>query len=800
MSRNLNNILFHQAYFFIFDGYGNSYRRLQQQMRTTVLPFLMALLTVTNTFAQEIFEIHARPTARTGMAPGNSEPLSTGFSGTGANIDVVYHRANWTVDPNAGTNITGTITTFFKTIQANVSVITFDLVKQSFQNNVTAIYHGNNCMVSFPSSGNTDILTIQLPAAITTTNTLDSVTISYAGIPIEDGLGGGFVRESYIDNFGQVQNYITTLSESYEDKNWWPCKADMQDKIDSMDMHITVPWNGTDTFWAAGVGVLTDSLITGNWRTYTYKTRYPIASYLVFMSAAKFNRYYSSVELNETIIPVYWYLLGGKQASYYNTALTAMEKINPVLQEFSKLVGDYPFKNEKHGFYDGLAGAAGMEHQTFSGMASNALTSLPTLNHELIHQWFGDNVTFATWNDLWLAEGFARYGEILAAELVPSLGYSPFTRRRGRKNAALSLLNISAWIPDGNIANSGTIWNTSYGSAIYERGCMVVSMLRTMCGDEKFFAALRNYQTRLSGKAATTDSLKRFFNEQLGTDISEFFRDYVGGSGNASIAVGGRGNPIYEIKWNSPAQNSLLLGVKSQLRTAGSNVSYFNGPVTVRAVQYNPAKDTTVVFFDWGNGNLAKAGNGIQLPVSNNLLQYNLSFTPDSLFYDDSARTMSTGSMVLDTMLKGFVWYGTSSNNWFDAANWDGCCGVPPAGADVTIATTNFPPVLSSSVAVNNLTINTGRFIALGENTLTVSGIVKGDGGLAGSPASTLAITGKAGTLRFVTGIYDEVTLGSLNLGANATAAVASDVSVGSVNVNPLAQLTVLSGVQLITN
>ncbi len=769
-------------------------------MKHIFLLFLFSICAVSIGLPQEKFDIHARPAARTGGSSGNATPLSTGFSGTGANMDVIYHRVNWTVDPNAGANITGTITTYFKTIQSNVSVISFDLVKQSFQNTVTARYHGTSCSVSFPSAGNVNVLSIQLPSVITAANSIDSITISYSGVPIEDGLGGGFVRESYIDELGQVQNYITTLSESYEDRNWWPCKADMQDKVDSMDMHITVPWAGADTFWAAGVGILTDSAVSGNWRTYTYKTRYPIASYLVFFSAAKFNRYYSSVELNETNIPVYWYLLGGKQPSYYNAAIAAMEKINPVLQQFSKLIGDYPFKNEKHGFYDGLAGAAGMEHQTFSGMASNALTSLPTLNHELMHQWFGDNVTFATWNDLWLAEGFARYGEILAAELVPSLGYSPFTRRRGRKNAALSLLNTSAWIPDGNIANSATIWNTSYGSAIYERGCMVVSMLRTMCGDEKFFAALRHYQTRLSGKAATTDSLKRFFNEQLGTDISEFFRDYVGGSGNGATAAGGRGNPVYEIKWNSPAQNSLLLGVKSQARTAGSNVSYFNGPVTVRAVQYNPLKDTTIVFFDWGNGSLAKAGNGIQLPVSNNLLPYNLSFTPDSLFYDDSARTMSTGSMVLDTLLKGFVWYGTSNNNWFDAANWDGCCGVPPTGADVTIATINFPPVLSSSVAVNNLTINTGRFIALGENTLTVSGIVKGDGGLAGSPASTLAITGKAGTLRFVTGIYDDVALGSLNLGANAAASIATDVSVGSVNVNPLAQLIVLSGVKLITN
>jgi hypothetical protein len=759
----------------------------------SILYFLSIYLT-----AQEKFRVHARPSARSGQ--GSVQPLSTGFSGTGSNIDVTYHRAHWTIDPNAGTNITGTITTFFKTTEPDVSTISFDLIKQSFENSTTVRYHGINCSVSFPSSGNVNVLTIELPSVITTVNTIDSVTISYSGIPIEDGLGGGFVRENYFDQFGQVQNYITTLSESYEDKNWWPCKSDMQDKIDSMDINVTVPWSGTDTFWVASNGVLVDSSIAGAQRTFSYKTRYPMASYLVFLSAAKYNRYYSNVEISETNTPVYWYLLGNKTQSYYDNAITAMAKMNPVVQAFSNKLGEYPFKNEKHGYYDGLVGAGGMEHQTFSGMASDALTSLVTLDHELMHQWFGDNVTFATWNDLWLAEGFARYGEILAAELVPSLGYSPFTRRRGRKNAALSLSNTSLWIPDASIANSGTIWNSNYGSAVYERGCMVVSMLRTICGDEKFFTALRNYQIQLSGKSASTDSLKRFFNDLLGTDISEFFRDYVGGSGNGTTSVGGKGNPVYEIKWNSPAPNKLLAGVKTQTRTASSNVSYFNGPVALRAMKINPAKDTTIIFFDWGNGNLSRAGNGIQPPVSNNVLSYNLSFTPDSLFYDDSARTLSTGSTVLDTTLKGFVWLGTSNSNWFNAANWASCCGVPPANADVTIATINFPPVLSSSVIINDLTINTGKFIAIGENTLTINGIVNGTGGIAGSPSSTLAIAGKAGTLHFVTGIYDEVALGTLNVGANANATIANNITIGFVNINPQAQVTVQTGIRLTTN
>ena len=51
-------------------------------------------------------------------------------------------------------------------------------------------------------------------------------------------------------------SFLYTLSESYEDRDWWPCKADMKDKIDSMDIIVNVPWSGADTFWVATNGKL----------------------------------------------------------------------------------------------------------------------------------------------------------------------------------------------------------------------------------------------------------------------------------------------------------------------------------------------------------------------------------------------------------------------------------------------------------------------------------------------------------------------------------------------------------------
>ncbi|MEP7231509.1 MAG: M1 family aminopeptidase [Ginsengibacter sp.] len=571
---------------------------------------------------------------------------SSGYSGTGSNIDVVYHRMWLRVNPDSTLYIKGYVQTNFVTTQNNVSNISFDL------NSVFTIdsvyYQGAKLPAgNIIRSGN--IFNIVLSGTLPI-NTIDSVKIFYQGVPPAPfgGFPEGFRKYTLSTaSYNNADNYITTLSESYEDRDWWPCKADMQDKIDSMEISLNVPWAfpaARDTFWGIANGMLVDSAISGNSRSFTYKTNYPIASYLVGVSVGRFNHYYrGTVNISGTNVPVVYHLLADRKTSYA-TNIANLDKMNLVLVAFSQKFGDYPFKKEKHGYYDGLVGAGGMEHQTSSCINTASLNSLTTIAHELMHQWFGDNVTTATWNDLWLAEGFARYSEALVAELVPSLGLSAYSRRNTIKTTALGLSGESAWIPDASASNSVALWGSNYGKTVYDRGAMVASMLRALSGDAIYFQALRNYQAGRALNFANTDTLKNYFNAMLNVDISEFFRDYVGGSGPAATAIGGVGNPVYSINWNSPSVKKLAVQVASQTKSSGSNVSYFDGPVVLHVKGSLVAQDTTIVFFDWGLGNLSYAGNGLSAPVAGNLLTYNLSFTPISVAYDDSARTLSTGS------------------------------------------------------------------------------------------------------------------------------------------------------------
>lgn len=562
---------------------------------------------------------------------------SSGFSGTGSNIDVKYHRFTWTIDPDVAKKLSGSVTTYFVTTQNNVNAINFDFNKSSFNNgNLSVSYHGVAVTASFPSSGNVNILNITLPSALAI-NKLDSVTIFYSGAPpAVNGQAEGYQQKS----IAGMGNFVYTLSESYEDKDWWPCKADMQDKIDSIDFIITTP----AAFTAAANGVLKSTVISGSNKIYTFKHRHPIASYLVAVAVAKYTVFdRGTVNINGTNMPVVYYIFTGRGASA--TQLTAMDFCKQELVEFSKKFGDYGFKDEKYGMYE-FGWSGGMEHQTFSAMDYSAMGSWSVIAHELGHQWFGDKVTFATWNHLWLAEGFASYCEALAAELIPALGKSAVTQRSGFKTKANNATNrnYSCYLPDATIANSNVLWNSNYGTTVYARGAMVVSMLRILLGDAKFFQACKNYLSDplLAYRSATTADLQRHMEAVAsGYDLTPFFNSWVYGNGYPDY------NTVNAVQWY-PSGTKIIINVVGQTKSTGSNVGYYYTPIPLR-VEGAGGKDTIIVVYDQ-NGKLSKGGNGISAPVNNNIL-FELGFTPTSVSFDPYNMSLANGAAPLKIFL-----------------------------------------------------------------------------------------------------------------------------------------------------
>ena len=116
--------------------------------------------------------------------------------------------------------------------------------------------------------------------------------------------------------------------------------------------------------------------------------------------------------------------------------------------------------------------------------------------HELAHQWFGDDVALARWQDIWLNEGFATYAEWLWAEHE-----GQGTPQEIFKDTYDS---IPADDPFWQVKIGDPGIDLLFDEAVYTRGGMAVQALRNEVGDQTFFRILKRWTSSKSGGNGTT--------------------------------------------------------------------------------------------------------------------------------------------------------------------------------------------------------------------------------------------------------------------------------------------------------
>ena len=391
-----------------------------------------------------------------------SAKLRSVLSGASDNYDLKYHRCEWEIDP-AVYHIKGVITSYFKPKVSNFDQMEFDLSDSLTVDSV--VYH--NSPLSFNQT-QPDILQIILPAVIPS-DTLDSVMVYYQGTPPNTGFG------AFIQSNHNGTPIIWTLSEPFGAKEWWPCKQSLNDKIDSVEILVTTP----QAYRVASNGLLVSEIQSGGNKIYHWKTKYPIAAYLVAIAVTNYSYYSDFVPMqNGDSLEVLNYVY----PEDLSNAQLQTPAIIDMIQFFDSLTITYPFANEKYGHAQ-FGWGGGMEHQTMSFMV-NFGSSL--MAHEVAHQWFGDHVTCGSWQDIWLNEGFATYFEGLIKERFFPTSWMSW------KAAAIS--NITS-APDGSvICDDTTSVNRIFnGRLSYKKGAYLLHMLRWKLGDSLFFTAIKNF-------------------------------------------------------------------------------------------------------------------------------------------------------------------------------------------------------------------------------------------------------------------------------------------------------------------
>ena len=468
-------------------------------------------------------------------------------------IDIKFYELNLDIDFNSS-RLRGSVTVNGVIGNIYPDFIELDLydnmtVDSILQNNIPILYLHENDMLKIPISD----ITLN-------DENLFSLTIFYQGTPDHCGAGGF--------KFDEHQNigHVWTLSEAYCARSWWPCKDDPSDKADSVNIIVSVPIE--PAYIVASNGLLSSTTINNNKKTYFWKERYPITTYLVSLAIYPYTKWvdqYVSPISSDTMLIEHYVFPDRYEASYPNYSLT-----KDMLSFFSELFGEYPFISEKYGHADFTWGG-GMEHQTLSSMGS---FSQNLMVHELSHSWWGNLITCKTFNDIWLNEGFARYCQALWAEHM-----------YGRE-AYFDFMNNHAYYGAGTIYVENPSSNSQIFSAglSYNKASWVLHMLRHKVGETMFFDILKSYASNdsLSYNAASTSDFQKVCEDISGLDFEQFFQQWIYGEKYPKYELSWwhEGNGIYNVKIDQ-VQSYNFFSMPIDLKFSGSA-----GPILV---------DTTIV-------------------------------------------------------------------------------------------------------------------------------------------------------------------------------------------------------------
>ncbi len=515
-----------------------------------------------------------------------------------SNYDVKYYRLAVEINPNINF-ISGNVTNYFvPTEDAGMSEIKLDCA-EALQVD-SAKYHGNNVTFSVVID---EQRTFYFPNTITKGN-LDSLTIFYHGTPVSTGFGS-FYKGVHGANSAPI---VWTFSVPYGAKDWWICKNTLDDKADSLDLFVKT----LSQYKAVGNGKLVEILpdADGISHSFHWKHRYPITSYLVATSVTNYSSYSDYlVSPNNDSLEILNFV--------YPENLTAAKQgtiaLLPVIQFYESKFGKYPFRKEKFGHAQ-FGWGGGMEHQTMV-FVTNFDKGL--LAHELAHQWFGDAITCGTFRDVWLNEGFATYVTALADEPNSAITF---------KNWKASTINAITAQTNGSVYNPDTTdYNRIFDYRLtYQKGAMLLNMLRYKIGDSAFFAGMKAYMadTTLVYKYAQTINFHNQMTVTSGQNLAFFFQKWFYSEGY----------PKYDLRWAQTADAKIV--VKLNQTTSHPSVIFYEMPVEIRF--RNATRDTTVRFEHIFSGQIE---------------YFNLGFTPTFVGFDPENNIVCKKTVTKDISL-----------------------------------------------------------------------------------------------------------------------------------------------------
>lgn len=493
-----------------------------------------------------IVSIHTAANAEAGKPDLTERTAESGLPLTAEQWSVSFDHAalSWDVFPQDET-IAGDAT-LTMTVRKPISRIQFDLDRNL---PVSAIEIGGVALKRDSWRNPDGQLTIDLPRSYAVGERV-VVRIVYAGTPhvaVRAPWDGGFVWAKTPDG----QPWIATAVEGEGCDLFWPCFDNSLVEIPVVDLAITVPkgLSAPSNGRLMGIDTLPDGRSTWRWQTH-HPNNYAIA--LNIAPYGKITDDYQS-RFGNTVPLALYYLLGNEEK-----AKDLFAEFAPTLDFFETMIGPYPFAGEKLGVVE--TPHLGMEHQTINAYG-NGYRKTPEgydwlFQHELAHEWFGNQLTNADWDDMWLHEGIGSYMQPLYQQWRGGeIAY--LTVMAGQRT---SIANVHP-IVEGRSRTEDEVYTpeTGPGQDIYVKGSWVMHTLRGLIGDEAFFTTLRRIvygrpdprPGNFSPRFGSTNEFVAIASEETGRNLGWFFDVYLRRAALPKLVTARAGNRL-DLSWQTP--------------------------------------------------------------------------------------------------------------------------------------------------------------------------------------------------------------------------------------------------------
>ena len=297
--------------------------------------------------------------------------------------------------------------------------------------------------------------------------------------------------------------FVFSQGESIWSRTWIPCQDSPGVRF-TYNAKVTVPKELMAVMSAVNPQNKNDTGV------YTFKQDKAIPSYLMAIAVGDIE--FKSID-NRTGVYA--------EHSVIDKAKWEFAELGKMVNAAEKLFGPY-----RWGRYDVIVlppsfPYGGMENPNLTFLTptvlagDRSLTSL--LAHELGHSWSGNLVTNATWDDIWLNEGFTTYVEHRIGEEVFGVNEAKMQDVLSRKVLEINLEEIGKDSPDSRLKvdTSGRNPDDGLSDIPYEKGYALLQTIEAAVGREKFDAFITSYFKAHAFQSITTEDFVDYFNKNL---------------------------------------------------------------------------------------------------------------------------------------------------------------------------------------------------------------------------------------------------------------------------------------------